>query len=75
MRGDIVEKSQSRRACRIDGQNTKIYVNRPADSSWAGLMLTKSHRRKYQSIPTAAQPHGGGAFSGKDPTKVDRSAC
>ena len=20
-------------------------------------------------------PHGGGAFSGKDPTKVDRSAC
>src|SRR5258705_5287319 len=22
-----------------------------------------------------AAPHGGGAFSGKDPTKVDRSAC
>ncbi|MFR7745727.1 MAG: methionine adenosyltransferase domain-containing protein [Acutalibacteraceae bacterium] len=26
-------------------------------------------------MPTAATPaHGGGAFSGKDPTKVDRSA-
>ena len=23
----------------------------------------------------AAAPHGGGAFSGKDPTKVDRSAA
>jgi len=22
-----------------------------------------------------AAPHGGGAFSGKDPTKVDRSAA
>jgi S-adenosylmethionine synthetase len=23
----------------------------------------------------ARRPHGGGAFSGKDPTKVDRSAA
>lgn len=27
------------------------------------------------STPTAARLHGGGAFSGKDPTKVDRSAA
>ena len=31
---------------------------------------------RSSSIPTAAAaPHGGGAFSGKDPTKVDRSAA
>jgi S-adenosylmethionine synthetase len=29
---------------------------------------------RSSSIPIAA-PHGGGAFSGKDPTKVDRSAA
>ena len=26
-------------------------------------------------LPQPAAPHGGGAFSGKDPTKVDRSAA
>ena len=26
-------------------------------------------------VDTGAAPHGGGAFSGKDPTKVDRSAA
>ena len=31
---------------------------------------------RSSSTPTAAPaPHGGGAFSGKDPTKVDRSAA
>ena len=34
-------------------------------------------RKKSSSISTesGASPHGGGAFSGKDPTKVDRSAA
>ena len=31
--------------------------------------------RKIIVIPMAAPPHGGGAFSGKDPSKVDRSAA
>ena len=31
---------------------------------------------RSSSIPMAVRPpHGGGAFSGKDPTKVDRSAA
>ena len=31
----------------------------------------------FRSVDTygGSCPHGGGAFSGKDPTKVDRSAC
>lgn len=31
--------------------------------------------RKITLIPTAVWRHGGGAFSGKDPSKVDRSAA
>ena len=36
-----------------------------------GLDGPQDHRRYYGG----AGRHGGGAFSGKDPTKVDRSAC
>ena len=60
----------------IDGQ-TKIYVNPtgrfvvggPAgDSGLTGRKIIVDTYGGYSR-------HGGGAFSGKDPTKVDRSAC
>ena len=37
----------------------------------AGAHRPQDHRRHLRR----RGPHGGGAFSGKDPTKVDRSAC
>ena len=58
-------------------KNTKIYVNPtgrfviggPAgDSGLTGRKIIVDTYGGYAS-------HGGGAFSGKDPTKVDRSAC
>ena len=40
------------------------------------MATAASPAARSSSIPTAAlRPHGGGAFSGKDPTKVDRSAA
>ena len=57
--------------------NTKIYVNPPGrfvvggphgDSGLTGRKIIVDTYGGYSR-------HGGGAFSGKDPTKVDRSAC
>lgn len=58
-------------------ENTKIYVNPTGrfviggpkgDSGLTGRKIIVDTYGGYA-------PHGGGAFSGKDPTKVDRSAC
>lgn len=58
-------------------ENTKIYVNPTGrfviggpkgDSGVTGRKIIVDTYGGYA-------PHGGGAFSGKDPTKVDRSAC
>ena len=38
-------------------------------------MLFRSGRKIIVDTYGGAAPHGGGAFSGKDPTKVDRSAA
>src|SRR5215472_14093314 len=48
----------------------------PATSWWAGLTVTAASLAKI-IVDTYGgyAPHGGGAFSGKDPTKVDRSAA
>ena len=60
----------------IDEQ-TKIYVNPTGrfvtggPHGAAGLTGRKIIVDTYGGMA----PHGGGAFSGKDPTKVDRSAC
>ncbi len=57
-------------------EETKIFVNPTgrfvvggpqADSGLTGTQDYCGHLRRQR-------PHGGGAFSGKDPTKVDRSA-
>lgn len=58
-------------------ENTKIYINPTGrfviggphgDSGLTGRKIIVDSYGGYC-------PHGGGAFSGKDPTKVDRSAC
>lgn len=58
-------------------EDTKIYVNPTGrfviggpkgDSGLTGRKIIVDTYGGYA-------PHGGGAFSGKDPTKVDRSAC
>ena len=57
--------------------NTKIYINPTGlfvvggPHGDAGL----TGRKIIVDTYGGAAPHGGGAFSGKDPTKVDRSAC
>ncbi len=54
-----------------------ITSTRPAASrSAAPTAMPASPAARSSSTPMAARrPHGGGAFSGKDPTKVDRSAA
>ena len=48
----------------------------PVRRSAARRAIPGSPAARSSSTPTAAwRRHGGGAFSGKDPTKVDRSAC
>ena len=57
--------------------NTKVYINPTGlfvvggPHGDAGL----TGRKIIVDTYGGAAPHGGGAFSGKDPTKVDRSAC
>jgi len=41
----------------------------------AGWRLRPDGRKIIVDTYGGAAPHGGGAFSGKDPTKVDRSAA
>ena len=57
-------------------ENTKIYIN-PTGRFVIGGPLGDSGltgRKIIVDTYGGAAPHGGGAFSGKDPTKVDRSA-
>ena len=60
-----------------DESHTKIHVNptgsfvRGGPESDCGL----TGRKIIVDTYGGAAPHGGGAFSGKDPSKVDRSAC
>ena len=58
-------------------ENTKIYVNptgrfvKGGPAADAGL----TGRKIIVDTYGGSAPHGGGCFSGKDPTKVDRSAA
>ena len=78
MREDITEKIINRviPADMMD-KNTKIYVNPTGRFVVGGPHGDAGVTGRKIIVDTygGAAPHGGGAFSGKDPTKVDRSAC
>jgi S-adenosylmethionine synthetase len=78
MREDITEQIIKRviPADMMDG-NTKIYVNPTGRFVVGGPHGDAGVTGRKIIVDTygGAAPHGGGAFSGKDPTKVDRSAC
>ena len=58
-------------------ENTKIYINPTGRFVIGGPMGDSGLTGRKIIVDTYGgyAPHGGGAFSGKDPTKVDRSAC
>ncbi|MBO0797878.1 MAG: methionine adenosyltransferase [Blastocatellia bacterium] len=58
-------------------ENTKFYVNPTGRFVVGGPQGDTGLTGRKIIVDTygGAAPHGGGAFSGKDPTKVDRSAC
>ncbi len=60
----------------LDG-NTKIYVNPTGRFVIGGPQGDSGLTGRKIIVDTygGSAPHGGGAFSGKDPTKVDRSAA
>jgi len=78
MRDDITEKIINRVIpAEMMDKNTKIYVNPTGRFVVGGPHGDAGVTGRKIIVDTygGAAPHGGGAFSGKDPTKVDRSAC
>src|SRR3954471_11502256 len=78
MREDVTEKII--KACipsNLMDKNTKIYVNPTGRFVVGGPHGDAGVTGRKIIVDTYGgyAPHGGGAFSGKDPTKVDRSAC
>jgi S-adenosylmethionine synthetase len=78
MRDDITRQIIERviPAAMMD-KNTKVYVNPTGRFVVGGPHGDAGVTGRKIIVDTygGAAPHGGGAFSGKDPTKVDRSAC
>jgi S-adenosylmethionine synthetase len=78
MREDVTEQIIKRviPAAMMD-KNTKIYVNPTGRFVVGGPHGDAGVTGRKIIVDTygGAAPHGGGAFSGKDPTKVDRSAA
>jgi len=78
MRADVIEKIVN---CTIPAammdKDTKIYVNPTGRFVVGGPHGDAGVTGRKIIVDTygGAAPHGGGAFSGKDPTKIDRSAC
>jgi len=58
-------------------ENTKYYINPTGRFEVGGPTGDSGLTGRKIIVDTYGGkcPHGGGAFSGKDPTKVDRSAC
>ena len=58
-------------------EDTKYFINPTGRFVIGGPMGDSGLTGRKIIVDTygGAAPHGGGAFSGKDPTKVDRSAC
>ena len=78
LREDIIEKIVSRviPAEMMDAK-TRILINPTGRFVVGGPHGDAGVTGRKIIVDTygGAAPHGGGAFSGKDPTKVDRSAC
>jgi len=75
---DVTEKIIKRLIpAELMDKNTKIYVNPTGRFVIGGPHGDAGVTGRKIIVDTygGAAPHGGGAFSGKDPTKVDRSAC
>src|SRR5918994_4343128 len=78
MKEDVIEKIINRVIpSELIDANTKIYVNPTGRFVVGGPHGDAGVTGRKIIVDTygGAAPHGGGAFSGKDPTKVDRSAC
>jgi S-adenosylmethionine synthetase len=78
MKEDVVEKIINRVIPEnLRDNHTKIYVNPTGRFVVGGPHGDAGVTGRKIIVDTygGAAPHGGGAFSGKDPTKVDRSAC
>jgi S-adenosylmethionine synthetase len=78
MKRDITDKIISRVIpSDMMDQQTKIFVNPTGRFVVGGPHGDAGVTGRKIIVDTygGAAPHGGGAFSGKDPTKVDRSAC
>ncbi len=78
LREDITEKIVNRvvPADMMDGK-TRVLINPTGRFVVGGPQGDAGVTGRKIIVDTygGAAPHGGGAFSGKDPTKVDRSAC
>src|SRR4051794_4692265 len=78
MKSDFLEKIIKRVVpAELVDKDTKIYVNPTGRFVVGGPHGDAGVTGRKIIVDTygGAAPHGGGAFSGKDPTKVDRSAC
>src|SRR3954463_12785258 len=78
LRDDITEKIVNRviPTAMMD-KNTRVLINPTGRFVTGGPHGDAGVTGRKIIVDTygGAAPHGGGAFSGKDPTKVDRSAC
>jgi S-adenosylmethionine synthetase len=78
LREDIIDKIVSRVIPEdMQDSNTRILINPTGRFVVGGPHGDAGVTGRKIIVDTygGAAPHGGGAFSGKDPTKVDRSAC
>ena len=78
LKSDITEKIiKAAVPAELMDENTKIYINPTGKFIIGGPHGDSGVTGRKIIVDTYGGmcPHGGGAFSGKDPTKVDRSAC
>jgi S-adenosylmethionine synthetase len=78
IREDVIERIINKVVTNgLMDKQTKIYVNPTGRFVTGGPHGDSGVTGRKIIVDTygGTAPHGGGAFSGKDPTKVDRSAC